>query len=263
MAGTVTEVFKWDASPITILSANVKARVKVQADTNPPSLRAAFVVSESLHTFGGQSREAAENARALAGALHRIATDRDPFGIRRSAPAVFHLLRVGREYHDALEVRARNAKDRVHAALAAFGKPFDSKSARTHALKVIDPHFRFGRGDASRPPFDAATLSDPDFILRYLREEWIGRELGLLVLTTHWYTERILTDTPREQGDGRLSDDLKVALRRHGFWGAAELSAFAKIVMWRGPRRRKKTSSEKKPGPYRIPASIRRATKED
>lgn len=224
-----------------------KKKEVIRIDLNFPTILSTRYRTGNLDVFGKQSREAAAERHDLADAVRRMSDDTDRFDLRQSAPAVFHLYKAARVYTPLLKSRSRQVtKEDVIRFIAGYGPPY-SGEVPERAFHYIDPYHRFGRGDPDFVGFDSATSSDPAFQLRYMRDEFVGKPLAFLILTTHWFIEQRLLFSAAENGD--LLQSLLVALKQNGFSGESELKALVKIISWiPSAKRRRKTPSIKRPG---------------
>lgn len=230
-----------------------KKKEVIRIEMNFPSILSTRFQAAGLEVYGDQSREAAAERHDLADALRRMSDTTDRFNLRQSAPAVFHLYKAARVYTPLLKRRSRQVtKEDVVGFIAGYGPPFAGE-VPGRAFHYIDPYHRFGRGDPDYAGFDAATLSDTAFRVQYMRDEFVGEALALVIFTTHWFiTRRLVHVAEGGKNLDELHQDLLIALKQHGFSGDSELKALVKIISWMpSVRQRKKTPSIKKPGPER------------
>ena len=226
------------------------------------------VIATGERAQGAQRFDGLPNnfALELLNRFEPIATENDPFALKRSAPAVYHLVKVARQYYSSLNrgrVISSTFKANAMAALVRGGEAFVGAGALKVAFKFVNPRHRFGSGDKRNPVLDPATQSDPDFIARYIRKGSMTVGLSFVVKTTHWFIEQKVLSSVEGDRPNALSERLRTALCQDGFVGEQNLGFLVKLISWeKAPPKKspRKTASIRRPAPLRVevPGSRRR-----
>jgi hypothetical protein len=186
----------------------------------------------------------------------------DPHHLFDSAPAVFGVYSAARKYALELEAiprsqaprdkkRLEEVRQKVIKHLAGFGRPLESEATQTQVLKFIDPKFSWGSG-AGHKSFAEAASTIQGFYDKYAYENFVGEGLGLII----YLAERVIAQRFEERQGKRgpiplTEGSVHAQLRRLNFTGNAEIEAIAAVIRWEGPKAKRKTESERRPGPVR------------
>ena len=187
--------------------------------------------------------------------------DNDPHRFFDSAPAVYHLYSAARKYTGQLEKlprgrsridqkRLRELKCEVLEYLEKFGGPFvGSIQKKEQIFKFIDPKYPWGQG-APRKPFSEAISAIKDFKEKYAYESFVTDGFGLIIYVTRWAIAQRFK-SQRAGGAMLTEGNVQLQLMKHNFSGIGEIEAVTSIIFLQGQKAKRKTVSEKKPGPSR------------
>jgi hypothetical protein len=188
--------------------------------------------------------------------------DEDPHHLFDSAPAVFGVYSAARKYALELEAiprsqaprdkkRLEDVRQKVIKHLKGFGKPLKSGATQKQVLKFIDPKFSWGSG-AGHKSFAEAASTIKGFYDKYAYENFVEDGLGLVIYITRWAIRQRFEAQQGKPGAIPLTmGRLRAQLEGHSFTGNAEIEAIASVIRWQGRKAKRKTASEKKPGPIR------------
>lgn len=177
----------------------------------------------------------------------------DPLCLSKRAPGVYVLYCAAAKFYGALK-NARNLEETTRAKSdlkvdlrRSVPKLYTQERVR-QAVKLINPRSRRGSGISKAAegrravtllsPFDPDLIASTNFRLRYKSASFITDALALILYTTDWWRDECAKHNAKRPTDKSIMADrpplncLTNELSRLGFFGAKELAAVARIVMW-------------------------------